>query len=103
MSDRYYPQTYKRSDGVIEKHYIWASKIKTAKHKAANGEKLTVKNIYFAPEVNAPQYKSTMTPQQIRKDRLHRSTEHFKKEIFPTLKKGSHEQKHFAKKHALKY
>ena len=35
---------------------------------------------------------------EIRKDRLHRSKEDFKKNILPTFKEGSDELKHFSKK-----
>jgi hypothetical protein len=39
-----------------------------------------------------------LTSQQIKQDRLKRSREHFKKEVFPTLDPNSMEGKHFAKK-----
>lgn len=102
MKDHYYPQAYKRANGVIEKHYIWLSEIKKAKHKASDGTTLTSKHLYFEPEVNAPKVMNKMTKAQIKVDRTKRSREHFKKEIMPTFSPKSIEGKHFAKKYSKK-
>lgn len=99
--DTYYPQAYQRTDGVIEKHYVWSSQLKKAKHIAKNGEKLGFKQVYYEPDVAAPGIK-TMTKNAIVMDRRKRSHEHFKKEILPKFKDGSIEQRHFAKKGIVK-
>lgn len=102
MKDHYYPQTYKRDDGVIEKHYIWLSKLKTAKHKAEDGTTLTAKHLYFEPEVETPNVLTKMTRTQIKADRTKRSKADFQKNILPTFHPKSIEGKHFAKKASKK-
>lgn len=97
----YYPQKYKRKDGVIEFHYVWSNELKKAKHTAKNGERLTFKNVYEEPIVEAPGI-TTMTKSRVAAYKKKRNLDHFKKEIFPQFKSDSLERKHFAKKHGMK-
>jgi hypothetical protein len=102
MADTYFPQQYKNSEGGIEKHYIWLSEFKTAKHRSPiTNQVLTYKDAYFTEAVDAPMVRTqTMTSKQITADRRHRATEHFKKEVLPTVNKK--DKQYFAKKHNVK-
>lgn len=103
MGDSYYPQTYKNYKGGIEKHYVWASNLKKAKFKSAvTGQTLTFKDVYDEPVVQSIAIKTPTKSRGHRAERKKRSTEHFKKEIYPSFGANSTERKHFSKKLGLK-
>lgn len=101
--DTYYPQMYKNSEGGIETHYVWSSKIEETVHTSTmTGETLTCDHLYIEDVPAAPAIKTPTKKRHIQQERKVRSQNHFKKEIYPTLKPNSTEQKHFAKKYGLK-
>ena len=93
-----YEQLFKKSDGSTIKKYVWTSDIN--------------KEIYPLDENNIPMEPifpeyvegpliitgAKMTPQQVQVERKQRSSQHFKKEILPTL--GRDEKLHFGQKFA---
>lgn len=102
MADTYYKQDYQCSAcGVISRHYIWASEGLEAIHKCKCGAELNYTHEYEKPIVEAPMIKTpTMNRAAVFADRKKRSTEHFKKEVLPTINKADRVK--FAKKHGVK-
>lgn len=100
----YYPQWYRCSCcGTEQQHYVWSDKIETVVHICAECTgTLTVKHAFDKEVPETPMLK-TPTANRVRQaSRKLRNTNHFKKEVYPTLKRGSTEQRHHAKKHGLK-
>lgn len=102
----YFPETYLCPIcHQIQKHYTWSAEIETTRHKCSNKQGdciaiLSFENLH--QEEITPVFSIKMTKGQIVRERRARSTEHFRKEIVPTLPQGSDERKHFNKKHGLK-
>lgn len=93
-----YPQEYKCTEcGAITKHYVWISELETAKHECGCGEILTPENVYYKSTVEPPSHLRKMTKDQIKADRQKRSTDHFKREIIPTL--SGKDQRYFKNKY----
>lgn len=105
--DTYYPQQYKcfkelGGCDATSKHYIWASQADEARHECSCGKQLTYQHMY-EPEVVTyyGRVGLKMTSDQIKADRRHRSSQHFQKEIAPTLAKQ--DRRHFEKKFNKKF
>ena len=100
---QYYQQRFqsKNDPNYFVSIYMWDTDLgNTEKYpKDLKGE---VMFPYFEEVNDTFIIKSKMTNAQIKKDRGQRASKHFKKEIYPTLIKGSDEQKHFSKKYNLK-
>lgn len=89
MRDTFYPQKFRNiNTNEITERYIWTSDLEKENYP----EDLQP---YFEKVNEAPMV-GKMTKDQIRTERKARSTNHFKKEVLPTL--GSDEQRHFKKK-----
>lgn len=100
----YYEQLYKcKVCDIVQKHYVWSDNIEHTVH-CCSGKMdcrsiISVEDIYNESINTAPAV-GKMTSGQIKKDRTKRATEHFKKEVFPTINKK--DKGYFAKKHNLK-
>lgn len=104
MKLSYYPQQYKcGACQKVQSHYVWSNEIEKTKHRCECGCEVNVCDIY-EPEVNDSFIMiKTPTANRVRQaSRKKRNLDHFKKQVYPTLKRGSQEQHHFAKKHKLK-
>lgn len=98
--DLYYPQEY-RCDNIDcchrQKKYIWSSKRYEVEHECEKcGWTLNHMNEYESDVNDAFRVGTKMTKQQIKADRKKRSTEHFQKEVRPTL--GGMDKRHFDRK-----
>lgn len=100
MALQYYPEKYECiACGTIQKHYVWSNEVETKRFTCNNKpceesvgiEALVVEEIQ-------PIFAIKMTTEQIKRERTQRSSEHFNKEIRPTFKKGSDEDRHFSRK-----
>lgn len=107
----YYPQWYRceASDGTgfycgkEQQHYVWSNEVEKAKHKCTLcGKPLTIANAIDREAVEAPLVRTPTSNSRIQASRKKRNLDHWKKNDYPNLAKGSDEQKHFAKKHKLK-
>lgn len=102
----YYPQLYGcHKCGKVQKHYVWSNEIEKTVHECTNAEckaALTVENVYEELIGEAPSIKTPTRNRVLQSSRQKRNTKHFKKEVYPTLARGSAEQKHFSRKHGLK-
>lgn len=103
MRKLYYKQKYKTLAGLIESHYVWSNEIETATHQSiTSNQVLTYRDLYDEPVNAAPAIRTPTGNRVIQQQKKRRNINHFKKEVYNTLERGSHEQKHFAKKHGLK-
>lgn len=87
--DTYYNQDFIFSDGTIVKQYIWFSDVEKGnkdKFPKKGGE---VAELYYKErfESNYPTIVTKMSQGEIRQDRLKRSRNHFKQEVWPTMSK----------------
>lgn len=95
--DTYYPQAYQcDSCHKISKHYVWASEAEEARVECKCGNLLTYQHMYDDEPIQSFNIGTKMSKQQIKTDRKKRSTDHFKKEILPTLSKR--DRSHFDRK-----
>lgn len=98
---RLYKEKYRCSQcGVKQEHFVWDNEIEKTTHKCTNCQyELTYDNVVFitkTPPTSVPIILTKMTKQEIQVDRRKRSTEHFKKEILPTI--GGKDRRHFERK-----
>lgn len=89
MKNTYYSQKFTNEQGEIVHKYVWSQDIDQQIYPSG----LTP----VFEEINEAPHVGKMTTAQIQADRKRRSSQHFKKEILPTL--GSDEQKHFKNKY----
>lgn len=94
MKNTYYPQKFEDSKGNIVTKYVWSQDIDNEIWpKDAEGYTMMP---YYEQIQQAPRV-GKMSVSQIQADRKQRSSQHFKKDILPTL--GSDEQTHFKNKY----
>lgn len=89
-NDRLYNQRFRFKDGSLVEKYVWESDIiKNNVSKFPKKDDGEVAEPFFE-EVVEPKFTvlNKMTPGQIQKDRLKRSREHYKREIWDTLPKS---------------
>jgi len=101
-NDRFYDQAFIFSDGSIVHQYVWESDvINNNKDKFPKNEKNEIGEPFFK-ESNEPSFMvlRKMNINQIQQDRLKRSREHFKKEIWETIPKS--ERKLFRDRNDIK-
>lgn len=99
----YYPQQYKcGSCQKVQSHYVWSNEIEETKHTCTCGCEVNVCDIFEPTIAEAPQVRTPTSNSRIQASRKKRNLDHWKKNDYPNLAKGSDEQKHFAKKHKLK-
>ena len=99
-----YFQEYVCSCGQHQKHCVWSDELEKKEFDCTNEQcdkKVDIYNAIFQSTTSGPMI-GKMSVEQIQKDRAKRNTDHFKREIFPTLAEGSAERKHFEKKHFSK-
>lgn len=89
MKNQFYKQKFTNKDGEIVYKYVWSQDINNDIYP----EGLTP---IFEEKVETFVIGSKMTRQEIQIDRKKRSTEHFQKDVLPTL--GRDEQMHFKNK-----
>ena len=96
--DRYYPQLYKcPSCGMVQEHYIWASQAEEAKHNCTScGSEIRYTEMYEEKVEKVYTGVGKMSIQAVQAERKKRSTDHFKKEVMPTLSRQ--DKKHFERK-----
>lgn len=98
IKDTYYPQLYKcDSCDQINRIYVWSSEVEELRPKCTCGRQMTYQNMYTT-DVEVFNIGTKMTKSQIVTDRKKRSTEHFKKDIMPTLPKK--DRSHFTRKYS---
>lgn len=108
MKSTYYPQSYRCIECNHEhQHYIWSDEIHQSaphKHPCPLCGWAILKADMFDKEVSDSFIMiKTPTANRVRQaSRKKRNLDHFKKQVYPTMKRGSQEQQHFAKKHKLK-
>lgn len=96
---QFFPESYKCSEcETVQKHYVWSDEIETKEHKCTCcDEVLKPSDLVFEEPKESFNIGGKMTGQQVRSERKARSTEHFKKDIMPTI--GGKDRKHFEKKY----
>ena len=101
MADQYYRQRFQSTIDANEflDKYIWSSELNDDK-KFPLDIKGKIMLPYFEEKIEV--FCVKMSQSEIRTDRQKRASNHFKKEIYQTLPKGSTKQKHHAKKHDIK-
>lgn len=102
-SDSYFPQKFRSltDPNYYVTQYIWSSELDNSE-KWPKDLKQEPMPPFFEEEKVSFNIGKRYSSSDIKKDRRKRATNHFKKEIYPTLAKGSDEQKHFKKKYGLK-
>lgn len=94
MKNTYYSQKFLTVRGEIVSQYVWSKDIEDEMWpKDVDGFTMIP---YSEPKGQAPSV-GKMSTQAIQADRRVRSTQHFKKDILPTL--GKDEQRHFSEKY----
>lgn len=95
-----YEELYQCECGETQKHLVWLSELKKKKHPCKKEEckkKVGYNNIVIVEKnTSLPSVGARMSKQQIVTERKQRSTQHFKKEIYPTLSKS--DKRHFDRK-----
>ena len=101
MKDTLYTQKFKTSSGKVIEKLVWISDMDKQNYPKDKQGNLLIPVFDDIPnESGITIITGKMSPQQVQKERLKRSSKHFKKEILPTL--GVSEKIHFAKKYSKK-
>lgn len=104
MKDTLYSQKFKNSEGEIVERWVWVSNMNKQIHPLDQDNKTPLTPIFeeIKEESNFPTIiTKKMTRQEIQAERRKRSSDHFKKEILPTLGKDEkihHKMKSLKKK-----
>lgn len=93
--DTLYEQKFQKNDGSTIEKYVWTSDMEKGNYPKDEDGNMMIP--IFEEIVEGPLIiTGKMSPQQVQKERQARSSQHFKKEILPTL--GRDEKLHFGKK-----
>lgn len=95
---QFFPENYRCTEcDTVQKFYVWSDEIETKTHTCKCCRKtLNPSDLVFEQPKEFFNIGGKLTGQQIKAERKSRSTEHFKKDILPTLSKK--DKSHFEKK-----